>query len=166
MVEMIKEVDENDNVIGLRSKDDFYTGELIHRSVHLILFNSKNAILLQRRALSKKWYPNLYTYSVSGTVADESYEDCIKKETREEIGISIPLRFVFRYSFFDECDKAFHAVFVANSDDKIKPDKREISEIKWISIESLKKDLDKSPEKYTPSFVFGMKKYFLEIYKG
>ena len=31
MVEQIIEVDENDNQIGLRPKDDFYTGKYIHR---------------------------------------------------------------------------------------------------------------------------------------
>lgn len=80
MIEQNIEVDEKDNVIGFRPRDDFYTGKYIHRASHLILFNSKNEILIQKRASTKKWYPNLYTFSVSGTVADESYEDCIKKE--------------------------------------------------------------------------------------
>ena len=55
MVEQNIEVDKNDNQIGLRPRDDFYTGKYIHRASHLILFNSKNEILLQHRAPTKKW---------------------------------------------------------------------------------------------------------------
>jgi len=46
MEELNIEVDENNNKIGLRPKSDFHTGKFIHRSSWLILFNSKNEILL------------------------------------------------------------------------------------------------------------------------
>lgn len=53
MTEKIIEVDENDNQMGLRPADDFYGGKYVHRTSHLILFNSKNEILLQLRSLEK-----------------------------------------------------------------------------------------------------------------
>lgn len=165
MVEQNIEVDKNDNVIGLRPRDDFYTGKYIHRSSHLILFNSKNEILIQKRAPTKKWYPNLYTYSTSGGVQNESYKDCMEREMKEEIGISIPIKYLFKYSSFDKIDKAFRTVFVGKSDDKIKPDNREMTEIRWISADKLKKDIKENPNKYTLPFVMGMKKYFAEFYK-
>jgi len=163
MVEKNIEVDEKDNVLGLRPRDDFYTGKHIHRASHLVLLNSKDEILVQKRVPTKKWYPNLYTFSVSGTVADESYEHCMKKEMQEEIGISIPVKFIFKFPFFDKLDKAFHAIFVGKSDEEIKPDKREMTEARWIPAEDLKKDIKEHPEKYTPPFVEGMKKYFAEF---
>ena len=126
------EVDKDDNQIGLKTRDDFYTGKFIHRASHLILFNSKNEILLQHRASAKRWYPDLFTYSVSGTVADESYEDCIEKEMQEEIGISTKVKRLFTHPFFDTYDKAWHCIFVGKSDDEITPDVREIQGIKWM----------------------------------
>ncbi len=163
MVEQIIEVDKNDNRIGLRPREDFYTGKFIHRASHLILFNSKNEILLQHRAPTKKMYPNLFTYSVDGTVANESYEDCIQREMQEEIGISITAKRLFTYPYFDTFDKAWHCVFVGKTDDKITPDTREIQKIKWVNANKLKENILKKPNAYTPQFVKGMKKYFNEL---
>ncbi len=158
------EVDENNNKIGFRPKSDFHTGKFIHRSAHLILFNLKNEILLQKRTADKIWYPNLFTYSVSGTVADETYEECIQREMQEEIGISISVKRLFNYKCFDEIDKAYHAVFVGRTDDEIKPDKSEIQKIKWLNADELKKDILENPDIYTPPLVEGMKIYFAKYY--
>ncbi len=165
MVELNIEVDNNDNVIGLRQHDDYFTGKYIHRSSHLILFNSNHEILIQKRDSTKKWYPDLYTYSVSGTVRDESYTVCIEREMQEEIGISTKVKYLFTYPFFDTLDKAFHAVFVGKSDENIKPDTSEISKIEWIPPAQLKKEIIVNPSKFTPPFVAGMTKYFTEFYK-
>ncbi|MCK9272649.1 NUDIX domain-containing protein [Candidatus Gracilibacteria bacterium] len=164
MIEQNIEVDINDSQIGLRPRDDFYTGKYIHRSSHLILFNSKNEILLQHRTPTKKWYPNLFTYSVSGTVANESYEECIEREMQEEIGISINVKRLFTYPFFDTLDKAWRCVFIGKTDDNIIPDAREIQEIKWMDADELKRDILKNSDIYSPPFVEGMKKYFNEFY--
>ncbi|MEK6918402.1 MAG: NUDIX domain-containing protein [Nanoarchaeota archaeon] len=153
------EVDENDKIIGLRPISEFQTGKFIHRSAHLLLENSKGEILIQKRSSNKKWYPNLYTYSVSGTVANESYEKCIKREMKEEIGVSTPAKLLFIYKYFDKQEKAFHALFYGKSDDKITLDKEEIAEIKWISKDNLNKDLLKNPDNYTPHVLYGLKKY-------
>lgn len=164
MTELIIEVDENNNEIGLRPKSDFHTGKFIHRSAHLILFNLKNKILLQKRASDKKWYPNLFTYSVSATVANETYEKCIKREMQEEIGISIPVKRLFIFKFFDEVDKAFRAVFIGRTDDEIKPDKREIQKIIWFNADELNKDIIEDPDIYTPPLIKGMKIFFSKYY--
>jgi len=165
MDELCIEVDKNNKKIGLRPLTDFYTGKFIHRSVHLLLFNSKDEMLIQKRSKNKKLYPHLYTYSVSGFVNNESYEDCIKHEMKEEIGISTPVKLLFIYKNFDKWDKSFHALFIGKikNDKKITPDKKEMSSIKWITLEELKKDILKKPNNYVPHVVFGLKKYFRKI---
>lgn len=158
--ELNVEVDKNNKVIGLRPISDFQTGKFIHRSAHLLLENFKGKILIQKRSSNKKWYPGLYTYSVSGTLANESYEDCIKKEMKEEIRVLIPVKLLFLYKYFDKLDKSFHALFYGKSDRKIIPDKKEIGEIRWLTKKELKKDLTKYPNRYVPHVRFGLKKYF------
>lgn len=159
------EVDENDHVIGSRPRDDFYTGKYIHRSTYLILFNSKNEILIQKRASTKKWYPNLYTFAVARTVQKgESYEESMKKGLKEKINISTAVKFLFKHRFYDKSDRAFRAVFIAKSDKEIKPNKKDIAEVKWVHIDELREDIKEHPEKYAPPFIECMKKYFAEFY--
>lgn len=164
MVEQLIEVDKNDNQIGLRPRTDFLNSSHIHRASHLILFNSKNEILLQHRVSTKKVWPNLFTFSVDCTVANESYEECIQREMQEEIGISINAKRLFTFPYFGNIDKAWHCVFLGKSDDKIQPDASEIGSIKWINADKLKIDIIENPDKYVPPFIEGMKKYFDEFY--
>src|SRR3989344_5305032 len=139
MGELNIEVNKNNRKTGLRPMKDFQTGKFIHRSAHLLLFNLEGKVLICKRSQNKIWYPNLYTYSVSGTVANESYEKCVKREIEEELGISIPVKLVFIYPYFDKFDKSFHALFRGSTDKKITPDKMEISQLKWLTLDELKK---------------------------
>jgi isopentenyl-diphosphate Delta-isomerase len=159
-IEQIIEVDEKDNIIGLRFRDQFYTGKYIHRSSHLILLNSKNEILLQQRAKTKEWYPNLYAFSVSGTVANETYEDCIRREMKEEIGIETEVKSLIKFPVFDTYEKAWHCVFISQSDKNIIPDLKEIQKIVWMNLDVLKDDLRNNLNMYTPAFAIFMNKYF------
>jgi len=162
--ELIMEVDDGDKRIGVLPREEFYNGKHIHRAAHLLLFNSRGDVLLQKRSSGKRWYPGLYTYSVSGTVADESYRDCMKREIQEEIGLSVPFRKALKYYYKDEYDNVFNEIFIARSDSKIIPDKGEMSRIKWVGLESLMKDIKFNPQRYTPPFVKGIMLFF-EKYK-
>ncbi len=157
---LVIEVDKNNHKIGLRPISDFYNGKRIHRSSHLILFNSRNEILIQRRSLIHRLYPNLYTYSVSGFVDNESYKECIQRETIEELGISPSFKELFVYHFSDEYDSSFHAIFFSKDNQEIKIDEKEIESIKWISMKSLRRDMIEHKGKYTPPFLRGMEIFF------
>lgn len=77
------EVDNNDSFLELRDREEFYLGKHIHRAAHLILLNPENKMLIQKRSPQKRWYTGRYTYSVSGTAANESYEACMEREMLE-----------------------------------------------------------------------------------
>ena len=142
------EVDEDNNVIGLRPREDFYGTGRIHRGVHLLLFNSDSKLLLQRRSENKKWYPRFFSFSAGGTVGDETTEECIKRETYEEIGIKdISFNELFTFHFSDKVNNSFETIFLSQSDSPVIIDKKEVESCKWVSIEELKKDLLKKVQK-------------------
>jgi isopentenyldiphosphate isomerase len=126
----------------------------------LVLFNSKDEMLIHKRALTHRLYPGLYTYAVSGFVDNESYLQSIKRETQEELGISPSFRKLFVYYFANDYDNAFHAVFSSKTDEELSIDRSEIESIKATSFDALKEDMIKHKEKYTPPFLRGMEILF------
>lgn len=159
-IELIIEIDKNDTYLWLRPRTDFLSSEHIHRSSHLILFNSKKEILLQQRAQTKKVWPGVYTFSVDSTVWDESYEACIQREMKEELGISIDVQRLFTFPCFTPVDKAWKCVFVGKYDGGITPDPREIDHIQRVDPDFIKKDIIRNSHLYCPPFIDGMKIYF------
>ena len=165
MQELIIQVDENDNIIGKRPKEDFFKSDLIHRSSHLLLFNSKGQLLLQKRAVAKKLYPDTWDFSVGGTVADgETYEQALERETQEELGIKAPYKELFKYKCIDVVDKSFKTVYTSTHEGPFRLSD-ETDEIKWIDLKELKQDMKKNPKKYNVPFHEGMKIYFEKYYK-
>ncbi len=155
--ELITEVNSKDEVLGLRARSDF--SNRYHRSSCLLLFNSKNELSMQKRAMTKKWFPGLLDFSASGVVANESYEECVKRECEEELGIKPEIKFLFKITPKDDNGKAFQSVYTAVSDEKVSFDKNEAECVIWKNVPDLLLDIDKSPEKYTPQFIIGIKKY-------
>ncbi|HNW71701.1 MAG TPA: NUDIX domain-containing protein [Candidatus Paceibacterota bacterium] len=158
--ELIIEVDEKNNVIGLRPREDFHREKHIHRSCHLMLFNSKNEVAIMKRSPNKRWYPNLYTFSVSGTVDNETTAMCIERETKEEVGLDIKPKELFTFYHSDTQDSAFATLYLAISDNKITPEEKEISLVKWVKLDWLKKDTKNNPEKYSYPLLEGLKVYW------
>ncbi len=159
-LEFITEVDENNSFLGLRPREDFYHGKHIHRAVHLLLANSKGEVAIMKRSPNKRWYPNLYTFSVSGTVENEPNEVCIKREIQEEIGLEITPKELFTIRHSDDQDDAFATIYAATSDIALTPDPREISAVDWVTLDWLKEDIENNPEKYTHPMRECMKSYF------
>lgn len=159
--ELITQVDEKDNIIGLKPRSAFNSGKLIHRSAYLLLFNSKEELLLLKRPQWKKWHPRLWSYSVTGSVGDESYEDCMKRKIKENFKQSFPFRELFKYYHFDSVDKAFKAVYISKiGKEFIDYIQNKTQAFRWISIVELRKELKEHPEKFAPPFISGMKIYF------
>ena len=166
MTEMIIEVDKNDNFLCLRAREDFYSGNHIHRASQLILLDPENRMLLQKRSPAKFWFPNRSTYSVSGTVAGESYEVCMEREMLEELGISVPFRRLFKIPCISGNKGAYHTVFTGRCTEEtahlIRFDPEEAVSIEWIGLEELHRAVETEPGKYTPSLRAGIMKIFEE----
>ena len=61
---------------------------LIHRSVHIVVFNTAGQILLQKRNLHKDIQPGKWDTAVGGHLAcGENFETAARRELAEELGI-------------------------------------------------------------------------------
>ena len=155
-------VTEEGMVTGKASRTECHSGTfLLHPVVHLHVFNSRGELYLQKRAMDKDIQPGKWDTSVGGHVDyGEETEDALRREVREELGITdFKPVFLRRYKFVSDREAELVNSYYTLYDGDIQPDPVEISEGKFWKISEIEQQLGKNV--FTPNF----ENEFLEIVK-
>ncbi len=148
-------VNELDQEIGEKDKMKAHLDGDLHRAFSIFVFNSKNELLLQKRALEKYHSPGLWTNTCcSHPQPGFLMEDCLNKRLFDEMGMECELSPWFTFQYKAEFENGlieyeYDHVFKGVSDELPVLNPIEASEYQYITIEKLKTDLDVAPEKYT-----------------
>ncbi|MEM3030557.1 MAG: NUDIX domain-containing protein [Candidatus Micrarchaeia archaeon] len=88
MAEVVAVVDERGRAVGRAARRTAHKKRLLHRSAHVLLFDSAGRLFVQRRALSKDLYPGKFAASASGHVRlGEGVRQAAARELAEELGL-------------------------------------------------------------------------------
>jgi len=88
--EIFDVVDENDVVVGRKTRGEVHAQKLMHRAVHVFVHDKKGQLLLQKRSMFKDVHPGTWDSSVAGHVdAGEDYLTAAIRELDEEMGIRV-----------------------------------------------------------------------------
>ena len=115
-------------------------------------------MLLQQRALQKYHSGGLWTNACcSHPAPGETTEDAAARRLQEELGFAVPLKKVFHFTYqaaFDNglTEHEFDHVFIGTYNGKIQPDKDEVMDYCYMSMESIKNSMVTHPQKYTEWF--------------
>ena len=86
-------VDEEDRVIGAVPRGRVHGDKLRHRAVHILIFNKKGELFLQKRSRFKDRHPCVWDSSAAGHVdAGETYDEAADRELEEELGVTTALQ--------------------------------------------------------------------------
>lgn len=162
-------VNEKDEQIGLMEKIEAHEKALLHRAFSVFVFNDKQELMIQQRALSKYHSPGLWTNTCCSHQREgESNIEAGKRRLQEEMGFSTDLKdtisFIYKAPFDNgltehEFDHILVGNFEGNPD--LNPD--EVAAWKWVSLEDLKVDMKKNPHIYTEWFKIIFDKYYSHI---
>ena len=87
--ELFDVVDEQDQVLRQATRKEVHDHGLIHRAVHVLVFNKNHDCLLQQRSLLKDRHPGVWDSSAAGHLdAGEDYDTAARRELEEELGIT------------------------------------------------------------------------------
>src|SRR5215469_17657864 len=88
--EIFDVVNDRDEVIDRRPRSVVHRLGLLHRAVHVLVYNSRGQIFLQKRSIKKDRQPGLWDSSASGHLnSGEDYDACAVREVEEEIGLRL-----------------------------------------------------------------------------
>ncbi|MGO3183304.1 MAG: isopentenyl-diphosphate Delta-isomerase [Aequorivita sp.] len=162
-------VDENDQKIGLMPKQEAHVKGLLHRAFSVFIFNKKNELMLQQRALHKYHTPGLWANTCCSHQRDgESSVDAGKRRLFEEMGFTTDIKettsFIYKAPFDNGLtEHELDHILVGNfeGDPEINPD--EVAAWKWMDLEEVKKDIETNPEIYTAWFKIIFDKFYQHI---
>ena len=115
-----------------------------HKPVWIWIINSKNEILVQKRAACKKNHPNKWDMPSAGHVdAGEKIIDGAIRETFEELGVKTMAEdYEFICEYIDDKSYEIAQVYLLNLDlniDEFKLQREEVAEVKWLTFDDFKK---------------------------
>ena len=162
-------VNENDEQIGLMEKIEAHEKALLHRAFSVFVFNDKNELMIQQRALSKYHSPGLWTNTCCSHQREgESNIDAGKRRLHEEMGFSTDLNdtisFIYKAPFDNGLtEHEFDHILVGNFEGQPDLNPDEVAAWKWVSLEDLEEDMKKNPDIYTEWFKIIFDKYYSHI---
>jgi isopentenyl-diphosphate delta-isomerase len=154
--EILVLVDENDRELGTETREKCHLGKgMRHRAYVVFLFNG-GRLLLQRRSMEKLLWPGFWDVSFTSHVyPGETYMSAAKRKGKQELnanvdGLKEVFSFVYWAQFGKYSENEYCKLLVGEFDGKIDPNPREIMDVKYVTLDELKKDLKANPGLYTP----------------
>jgi isopentenyldiphosphate isomerase len=134
MTEYFEVVDEKDNVIGKARREECHSEtKLLHRSIGIIITNSKGEFLFQKRSMRKDTDPGRWVVGVGGHVdSGESYGRAAEREAAEEIGIACRPRFAFKILVEMKGEREMASVYTCTHNGPFRANREEIDGLKFI----------------------------------
>ncbi|HVU26505.1 MAG TPA: NUDIX domain-containing protein [Verrucomicrobiae bacterium] len=154
--EIFDVVNERDEVIGRQPRSVVHAQGLLHRAVHVLVFNSRGEVFLQKRSMKKDRQPGVWDSSCSGHVdSGEFYDETAVRELREEIGLKInsPPQKLFKVDACAETDAEFVRVYRCESEGPFQLHPEEIETGGWFAPEFVSKWISEKPQEFATAFV-------------
>jgi isopentenyl-diphosphate delta-isomerase len=164
MQEEVVLVNEKDEELGTMEKLEAHQKGALHRAFSIFIFNSKNELLLQKRASSKYHSGGLWTNTCcSHPRPGEDLLTAANRRLQEEMGLSCELthRFIFIYKAPFSNGLTEHEldhVYTGQTDNLPSINTNEVDEFRYISISELKKNIKDNPQSFTEWFKISIDK--------
>jgi isopentenyldiphosphate isomerase len=134
--EIFDVVDDQDRIIGQDTRSRIHRLKLKHRAVHVLVFNSRGDLFLQKRSLNKDSSPGLWDSSAAGHLdKGEGYDKCAMRELEEELGLRV-MQPPERLLKLDACEDTGHEfvwVYRLNHDGPFKLNPEELETGAWYA---------------------------------
>jgi isopentenyldiphosphate isomerase len=144
--EQLEVINEKGEVVRLALRSEIHGNpSLIHRVVHVLVFNEDGALLLQKRSLNKDVAPGKWDTSVGGHVGiGEELTVSAKREMEEELGIAdCGIEYLYSYIHRDACETELVTTYRCIYSGLIRHSREEIDEVRFWRLEEISEAMGK-----------------------
>lgn len=148
-------VNERDEVIWRAPRSEVHARGLLHRAVHVLVFNARGELFLQKRSKTKDREPSRWGAACSGHVdSGEDYDTAAMRELGEELGWKpvTPLQRILRIEACRETDQEFVWIYRCNGEGPFTLNAEEVETGGWFSREQIERWLAERPAEFTTAF--------------
>ena len=162
-------VNERDEVIGQRPRREVHQLGLWHRAVHILVFNARGEVFLQKRSMLKDTAKGKWDSSTSGHVdSGEDYDTSAVRELGEEIGLFVsatPKR-LFKIDACKETGWEFCWIYRCENEGPFVLHPEEIETGAWFTPAAVTRWVEEKPTDFARAFVLIWKIYLQRTAKS
>lgn len=160
--ELVVLLDEDGNEIGTAPKESVHGPDTaLHLAFSCHVVRDDGAVLVTRRALSKRTWPGVWTNSFCGHPAPaEQLVDAVERRARFELGLALtriePVLPAFRYRATDAngtVENELCPVYIARAEREPHPNPHEVAEYLWAQPADLRAAATATPWAFSPWLV-------------
>lgn len=151
-------VNDEDKEIGTMDKMEAHIRGHLHRAISVFIVNSKGEWLLQQRTTEKYHSKGLWSNACcSHPAPGEKTADAAARRLTYEMGIEAQLIDLFSFKYRAELENGLTEheidhVFWGICDDTPAPNPHEVMDCRYVDYETLRDEINESPEKYSEWF--------------
>jgi len=153
-IERFPVVDNNDRILRYAQRSHVHGNNLLHRAVHILIFNQAGDVYLQQRSRWKDRHPLKWDSSAAGHVSiGGSYDETARRELQEELGINVPLRKILKLPARARTDHEFIWLYRGEIGGNPVPNRSEIETAAFFSPTVIDGWVAARPEEFAPGFI-------------
>ena len=136
----------------------------LHRAISIVIFNSQNQLLLQKRSRQKPLFPLFWSNTCcTHPQPGETSLQAANRRLFEEMGLKTKLKFLYKFTYQAPynsklSEHELDSVFLGCSDDQPQPNPQEAADFKYLTLDQINQDIKNHPKKYTPWFKLILKR--------
>ena len=147
-------VDKDDSPVAAVPRSRVHANNLLHRAVHVLIFNCAGEVFLQLRSRLKDRHPLTWDSSTAGHVnAGEDYDQTAIREVREELGIETALERIGKLPASQRTDHEFVCLYRGSYDGELRLNATEIEAGRFFPPAIVNDWIEARPRDFAPGFV-------------
>ena len=154
--EILDVVNDRDEVVAQAARGEIHRRGLMHRAVHIFVFNPAGELYLQKRSQTKDTFAGCYDSSASGHLdAGETYDACARRELHEELGLEADagLTWMFKIPASAGTSGEHVAFYVWQTDALPQPNPQEIESGRFYTLAEIVVMAQADPTQFANAFL-------------